>query len=166
MGRIALWAGIGAIVGGLIGLLLGALAPGVYLNWFDAEYVERFGAVWLGIFLGVQQGAGLGALVGLATVVLPWLNRKTAANLKVSASYDATTGTVKIVNAGRVPVLVFGVWAFREVAACCLFSEPLLVIEGSKEVTGSDWRGSDGEAVGQPRSGPLAVLATGPTINS
>lgn len=166
VGRVALWAMIGAMVGGLLGLLLGTLSPGVYDNWFDAEYVERVGAAWLGVTLGVQQGAGLGVLIGLATVVLPWVNRKTAARLKVTATYDAVTDTVKIENKGRVPMLVFGVWALREVDTCAMLVEPLLIVEGTKEIKGVEWRNNDSESAAQPKSGPLAVLATGPTVSS
>ena len=164
VGRVAIGVGIGAMVGGLIGLLLGTLSPGIYVNWFDAEYVERVGAPWIGVTLGVQQGAGLGALIGLATVVLPWFNSKRAAQLKVTATYDAVTDTVKIENKGRVPMLVFGVWALREVDTCAMLVEPLLIVEGTKEIIGVEWRNNDGESVAQPKSGPLAVLATGPTV--
>lgn len=165
-GRIAMWAGIGAVLGGITGSLIGAFAPQMYVNWFDAEYVERVGGLWIGVWLGVPQGAGLGALVGLATVVLPWLNRKTATQIKVSASYDAATDTVRIENKGRVPVLVFGVWALREVDTCAEFDEPLLISEGSKEVTGTTWRDGTGVVTDAPRTGPLATFVTGPTVSS
>lgn len=61
---------LGALLGLIIGGLLGAAAPGYYRAVFAAGNDPDFNPVALGIGLGLTQGVVFGAIIGIALVAI------------------------------------------------------------------------------------------------
>ena len=152
--RVAIWTLVGAVVGAMAGFMLGTLAPELYVGWFSQETVDRTGAPMLGVSLGFPQGAGVGVLVGLGTVALPWLRGAAAVRAGVSCEFDASSGTVSLKGRTRTPVLVLGVWAPYELEAVALFERPVMVTDEGSEVSVRSWcRSPPGHCLAVGREG-------------
>lgn len=65
------------IIGGLLGMLLGIVAPEYYRTVFsNAAQGPAFSPVQLGLGLGATQGAGVGLVVGCVSVIAVSIFRK------------------------------------------------------------------------------------------
>jgi len=164
--RIVLWLLIGAAVGGSIGYFMATFSPGIYYSWFDREYVDRVGPLFLGVTLGLWQGAIVGAIVGLLVSVLPWFRGIANARTSVVCDFDSSTGLLRMRARTTTPVLVLGVWAPYEAEAVALFDRPFVVNDEGCELAVQAWSKFDGTAQQTPKSGRLGVYAVGPQTST